>query len=75
MVVGSLMDLRKYLAEQKITHAAFAREVGCKDTTLYRYLKGHRFPRPNMLQRIVHLTQGAVTANDFARVGADRDVA
>jgi hypothetical protein len=57
--------LGKYLARNKITQQAFAASIGSTQRAVDYWLNGGRTPRPEMMQRIVDATNGAVTPNDF----------
>lgn len=60
------MQLNTYLRRNRLSAADFARLVGVKPATVYRWSSGDRFPIRHM-HLIESLTQGRVTANDFAR--------
>jgi len=58
--------LKVYLDQHGISVERFRREVGAsRRTTVYRWLRGERIPAPGYMARIIDLTDGAVTANDF----------
>lgn len=59
------MKLSDYLITQQITPAEFARRIGVGRMSVHRYIRGERFPRPDVLQRIHQATKGRVTPNDF----------
>jgi transcriptional regulator with XRE-family HTH domain len=59
------MQLRTYLDEKGISPAAFAAQIPVSGAALYRYMAGERIPRRAILERITHLTRGAVSASDF----------
>jgi transcriptional regulator with XRE-family HTH domain len=59
------MNLRDYIAKQKITPTAFAAIVGCPPSTITRLLRGERSPRLELIGRIREVTGGAVSADDF----------
>jgi predicted transcriptional regulator len=59
------MRLADYLSEKNLTHAAFASQIGTTQAAVTRYVSGTRVPRRTLLRRIVRMTEGAVTANDF----------
>lgn len=42
-----------------------APKLGVEPATVYRWIDGTRFPRREAIEKIVALTNGAVTANDF----------
>lgn len=60
------MQLAKYLDENEITDAAFARSIGVERQAVGRYRAGDRFPEKPILLKIFEATSGQVTANDFA---------
>jgi hypothetical protein len=60
------MQLIDYLIREKLTFTAFAALVGSKHArTVERYAKGDQIPGREMMVRIVDVTAGEVTANDF----------
>ena len=69
------MKLRVYLDENSITHAAFAEAIGVSQQTVSRYVVGERFPRLEIMGRIVQATENAVTPNDFLSQTHGGDVA
>lgn len=60
------MQLSQWLAENEITSAEFADNIGVTSEAVRLYLRGARFPRRGVLADISDATKGAVTANDFA---------
>ena len=58
------MTLEDYLEENGLTQAEFACLAQIKQSTVSRYLNG-RLPRRAQLERIIAITRGKVTANDF----------
>lgn len=52
----------------KMSHAAFAREIGVEQATVTRYVNGERFPSPTIILEIVRATKGKVTAADLVAV-------
>lgn len=62
------MQLAKYLDDNKISDAAFARSIGVERQAVGRYRAGERFPEKAILLEIFEKTQGQVTANDFAGI-------
>lgn len=58
------MKLNQYLSINKLTHADFAKKIGCRQPTITRYLSG-RVPTPEIMSLIVKATNGAVTPSDF----------
>lgn len=60
------MTLTRYLSEQCLTYEAFAKLVGTNRKTVWRWCgKTPEIPRPDMMRRIVEVTEGAVMPNDF----------
>lgn len=64
------MTLSQYLEERKISQQAFAQQIGVDPISVYRWCKGDRFPREH-IQKIMELTGGEVTANDFFGVSSE----
>ena len=62
------MKLASYLDINGLTDAEFARKIGVGRHTVGRYRIGKRFPHPDLLLKIHKVTQGQVTANDFANL-------
>lgn len=60
------MQLAKYLDDNEISDAAFARSIGVERQAVGRYRAGDRFPEKQILQEIFRVTNGQVSANDFA---------
>lgn len=60
------MQLAKYLEQNKISDAAFARSIGVERQAVGRYRTGDRFPEKSVLLEIFKASNGSVTANDFA---------
>jgi len=58
------MRLQEYLSETKQTRAEFARQIGVKHISVTRYLEG-RVPEASVMGKIIEVTDGKVTANDF----------
>jgi len=62
------MRLRAYLDGHDISISAFAEAIGVSVQAVHRYLGGDRIPRPEVMQRIVVQTKGAVRPDDFYAV-------
>jgi len=60
------MKLAKYLSDNEISDAAFARAIGVERQAVGRYKNDERFPEKPILVKIFEVTSGSVTANDFA---------
>ena len=59
------MTLYEYLRTHDLTPTAFAARVGVEPITVSRWIRGERFPRPDMIHRIAVATDGAVQPGDF----------
>lgn len=56
------MDLRSYLAAEKISLAKFGERVGVESRqTMWRYVSGLNLPPPDVMKRIREVTDGRVT--------------
>lgn len=64
------MDLDSYLSREGISNAAFAEQIGVDPSSVWRFRQGARIPRRETMQKIVDLTGGDVTPNDFFREDA-----
>lgn len=60
------MKLEHYLEKHEISTDRFAEMINVSNRmTVYRYIKGKRIPRPEIMNRIIEATQGNVGAEDF----------
>lgn len=59
------MKLADYLKENKILKHAFAEQIGCAPSTISRLLSGKHVPDRETMTKIIEVTGGAVTPNDF----------
>ena len=60
------MTLNEYLTQNNVTNAQFAREGGWQRSVVGKWRNGDRRPqRTEDLDKILRLTHGKVTANDF----------
>lgn len=64
------MRLQEYLTETDTTRAEFARQIGVKHITITRYVNEGRVPEPSVMEKIIEVTEGKVTANDFFGLAA-----
>ncbi len=64
------MDLDSYLSREGISNATFAEQIGVDPSSVWRFRQGARIPRRETMQKIVDLTGGDVTPNDFFREDA-----
>ena len=65
------MNIKRFRRMNEIRADKLCAELGIKRNTLSRYESGERFPRPDILLRILAVTKGQVTAEDF-RAAATR---
>ena len=59
------MKLSAYLSDRQMSLAAFAGRIGTSKVSVYHYVHGLRWPRVDIMRRIVTATKGLVTPNDF----------
>jgi transcriptional regulator with XRE-family HTH domain len=60
----SISKLRQWREGQRLSQAEAGDKVGVSAVAWGRYERG-RVPEPEVLQKIITVTQGAVTANDW----------
>lgn len=65
------MKLKTYLIDNNLTVAAFAEMAVISCISVYKYMSGERIPKANAMHRIVIVTRGDVTANDFYDIQQD----
>lgn len=60
------MNIAEYRKSHKplLTLAVLAKRIGCSEAALSRYENG-RVPSPDVMQKIIDATEGAVTPDDF----------
>tara|TARA_R110000824_G_scaffold100539_3_gene239059 strand:+ start:7336 stop:7557 length:222 start_codon:yes stop_codon:yes gene_type:complete len=62
------MYLSKWIGLTKTTKKSVAEKLGnITATSVTRWTKSKRFPKPQELMRIEEITEGLVTANDFVK--------
>ena len=59
------MTLRAFMAMKGLTVEEMGRMLGVSHVSVSRYRNGLRRPEWDILARIIKVTQGAVTPNDF----------
>lgn len=59
------MTLDSWLLAQRISEIEFGLKIGRTQASVNRYRRGLRIPDVGTMRKIVAVTQGAVTANDF----------
>lgn len=59
------MQLKEYLTLHNIRPFDFAYELGLSHASVYHYLAGIRVPRKAIVEKIIKLTKGKVSWEDF----------
>ncbi len=59
------MKLSGWRNQERMTQVELAQLIGISVMQLYRIERGINRPSPRVMQRIVEVTDGAVTPNDF----------
>lgn len=59
------MTLQAWFTLVGKTQADFAKEIGVYQSSVSRWAKGERMPKPYILRKIAMATGGRVTADDF----------
>ena len=61
------MTLEQYLLSRdpKISHEDFGKIVGVTQATINRYVRGERFPSPEMIAKIQNATEELVCVTDW----------
>lgn len=59
------MTLDQYLEKHGLTPEQFGARIGVTGSTIRRYLLGRRWPKREIVHRIVQETSGAVTVHDL----------
>ena len=65
------MQLAEYLDSQEISDDDFAKAIGVDRQSVHRYKTFARFPRRGVLEKIIEITNGTVTANDLVKPAED----
>lgn len=65
------MKLESYLEKTKTSVADLAALLGVKRQTVYSYLRKEKIPSADTMARVVEVTGGAVTPNDFYDIGGN----
>lgn len=58
------MTLKKWMLKHKVSAAEMAEKLGVSDVSVYRYLNG-AIPEVPVMKRVLKVTGGKVTPNDF----------
>ena len=59
------MKIRDYLGQRGLTLAAFAAQVGVSQAAMSRYASAKRTPRPDIVRRILAVSEGRIEPNDL----------
>lgn len=62
------MKLQTYLDRNKISQSAMAKALGISAVAVHRYVRGTRLPEHAVLAKLLTLTDGQVTPNDFYEI-------
>lgn len=65
MVYCPFMLLKTYLKTHDVTGKSLAEQLGVSHITISRYIRGRRFPSPEMIMRIAEATGGKVKVADW----------
>lgn len=65
------MKLQDWVIEKGLTAADVAEKLGTSNIAVGRYLRGERMPHAGIVERIISLTGGAVTAQDLHETRMD----
>ena len=57
--------LKAYLTKRRISQRDFAAKIGVNESAVSRQITQNRLPEPEVMQRIIDVTKGQVTANDW----------
>ena len=66
------MKLARWLAERRMTQAAFAARIGVTPDTVSLWVNEHQLPRRSRLATITRATRGQVGFRDFPYQGRGR---
>ena len=65
------MKLKDYLKKNKITGKEFARLIDVSEVTVSGYVRGKGIPSNEVFERILDITKGEVTPNDFYNIAIE----
>lgn len=66
------MKLADWLKIKKLPRYKFAAKIGVQPSVVTDYCLGRYCPRPRTVEKIIRVTGGDVTANDFLSAEAQR---
>jgi transcriptional regulator with XRE-family HTH domain len=64
------MKLSEFMSARELSEAQLGRLLGVGQATVNRYARGERIPRPDVMRRIVEVTEGQVGPADFYDLSA-----
>lgn len=59
------MTLNEFIKSKDMTQESFGKLVGVPQATINRYVRGERFPLPDMIRKIEAATEGQVAVADW----------
>lgn len=59
------MTLAEFMKANSLTDVLLAEQLNCSAGAVRKWLYGERIPRAEQMRKIVELTAGSVTPNDF----------
>lgn len=59
------MKLDTYISDKKMTDESFGEQIGRSRIQVFKYRHGLAMPRKDAMERIVEVTKGQVTSQDF----------
>ena len=57
--------LDKWLTNNSLTRQLFAKKINISTATLSRYLSGDRIPKQEIMEKIIKITRGSISPDDF----------
>jgi hypothetical protein len=69
---GQKMELFDYIKNNGLKQGWFAKQIPCSETHLSLIMHKKKIPSILLIHRIEHLTNGAVTKNDFTTLASTR---
>lgn len=65
MMTSAPHALETWLEKKKMSKFEFAKKIDASPQAVWRYCRGQRIPRPEIMQRIMEVTRNQVTSKDF----------
>lgn len=62
------MTLKEWLTQNNMTLAAASQAINCSTHAMRKWFTGERTPRPQYQKKIMALTNGLVTPNDWIKL-------